>query len=138
MTAALAGRAREIVGPDNLLDDPAALVAYTVDGIRPAAMARPATAEEAATLLAAAGEQGAGVLPRGAGAHQHLGGVPSRADLVIDTTRLTGGICRRSSAGTASGSRSIPRACPSPRSGGSSPPTGTARGGCCTARSATW
>ena len=90
MTAALAGRAREIVGPDNLLDDPAALVAYTVDGIRPAAMARPATAEEAATLLAAAGEQGAGVLPRGAGAHQHLGGVPSRADLVIDTTRLTG------------------------------------------------
>ncbi len=90
MTAALAGRAREIVGPDNLLDDPAALVAYTVDGIRPAAMARPATAEEAASLLAAAGEQGAGVLPRGAGAHQHLGGVPSRADLVIDTTRLTG------------------------------------------------
>ena len=34
MTAALAGRAREIVGPENLLDDPAALVAYTVDGIR--------------------------------------------------------------------------------------------------------
>src|SRR5262249_49798297 len=28
--------------------------------------------------------------PRGAGTHQHLGGVPARADLVIETARLVG------------------------------------------------
>ncbi|HYM90624.1 MAG TPA: FAD-binding oxidoreductase, partial [bacterium] len=67
-----------------------ALAAYTVDGVRPAAVARPGSGEETARLLTAAGEHGAGVLPRGAGVHQHLGGVPARADLVIDTGRLTG------------------------------------------------
>jgi glycolate oxidase FAD binding subunit len=90
MTGALADRAREIVGPDHLVTDPVALAPYAVDGVRPAAAARPGTPEEAGALLAAAGERGAGVLPRGGGAHQHLGGVPTRADLIIDTTRLAG------------------------------------------------
>jgi glycolate dehydrogenase FAD-binding subunit len=90
MTAALAGRAREIVGAAHLVTDPERLAEYTVDGIRPGAAARPETPEETAALLVAAGDAGAGVLPRGAGTHQHLGGLPSRADLVIDTTRLVG------------------------------------------------
>ncbi len=86
----LATRAQEIVGASHLLTDGDTLAAYAVDGIRPAAVVRPQTAEETAALLAAAGEAGAAVLPWGGGAHQHLGGTPSRMDLVIDTTRQTG------------------------------------------------
>ncbi len=90
MIEALSDRVRAVVGADHLDADPASLAAYAVDGIAPSLVARPATPEETAALLAAAGELGAGVLPRGAGAHQHLGGVPSRADLVVETTRQTG------------------------------------------------
>ena len=90
MTDALAARAQEIVGAAHLVVDSEHLAEYAVDGIRPQTVARPETAEETASLLVAAGEAGAGVLPRGAGAHLHLGGRPSRADLVIETTRLAG------------------------------------------------
>ena len=90
MTDALAARARAIVGDAHLANDAASLEFREIDGVTPGLVARPATAEETGALLAAAGELGAGVLPRGAGAHQHLGGVPSRADLVIETTRQTG------------------------------------------------
>jgi len=90
VSVGLADHAGEIVGAAHLITDWAALSAYSVDGVRPAAAARPGSGEEAARLLAAAGECGAGVLPRGVGVHQHLGGVPTRADLVIDTTRMTG------------------------------------------------
>jgi len=86
----VADRAREIVGDANVVTDPAALALLAVDGVHPIAAALPASGEETAALLAAAGERGAGVLPRGAGVHQHLGGVPARADLVIDTTRIEG------------------------------------------------
>ncbi len=87
---ALAERAQQIVGGPHLTTDPETLAAYAVDGVRPAAAAQPGTPEEAAGLLAAAGDLGAGVLPRGAGVHQHLGGTPARADLVIETTRFVG------------------------------------------------
>ena len=90
MTVLLADRAREIVGAVHLVTDPEALAPLAVDGVRPAAAARPASGDDVASLLIAAGERGAGVLPRGAGVHQHLGGVPSRVDLVIDTSRLAG------------------------------------------------
>ena len=90
MTAALAARAQEIVGAAHLVTDPEHLAGYAVDGLRPQTVARPETPEETASLLVAAGDAGAGVLPRGAGAHMHLGGLPSRADLVIETTRVTG------------------------------------------------
>jgi FAD/FMN-containing dehydrogenase len=90
MTLSLADRAREIVGDANVITDPAALTPLAVDGVRPALAAQPASSEEAAALLTAAAERGAGVLPRGAGVHQHLGGIPARADVVVETTRLAG------------------------------------------------
>ena len=90
MIAPLADQARRLAGAEHVTTDPAALATYTVDGVQPAAVVRPSTAEETGALLAAAAKSHAGVLPWGAGVHQHLGGVPVRADLVIDTTRLTG------------------------------------------------
>jgi len=90
MTAALAGRAAAIAGDRHVMSDPRSLDRYTVDNVRPTAVARPATPEETAALLVAAGEDRSGVLPWGGGAHQHLGGIPTRADLVVDTARLRG------------------------------------------------
>ncbi len=89
MTSVLTERAQGIVGASHLLAGAEALAAYAIDGVRPAAVARPETAEETAALLAAA-DAGTAVVPWGAGAHQHLGGVPARVDLVIDTTRQAG------------------------------------------------
>lgn len=89
MTATFAMRLQEIVGAPHVLGGDL-LGAYAIDGLRPQAVARPQTPEETAALLAAAGEAGAGVFPWGAGAHQHLGGVPPRVDLVVDTSRQTG------------------------------------------------
>lgn len=90
MTTALASRAQEIVGAPYLLAGAEGVAPYVIDGVRPAAVARPHTPEETGALLAAAGESGAGVVPWGGGAHQHLGGTPSRMDLVIETTRQAG------------------------------------------------
>jgi len=90
MTVPLAERARDIVGVANVVTDPEALAALAVDGVRPVVAARPSSGEETTKLLTVAAASGAGVLPRGAGMHQHLGGVPARADLVIETTRLSG------------------------------------------------
>jgi glycolate oxidase FAD binding subunit len=90
VTVSLVDRAQEIVGAANVVTDPAALAALAVDGVHPAASAHPSSSEEAAALLTASADRGAGVLPRGAGVHQHLGGIPARADLVMDTMRLEG------------------------------------------------
>ncbi len=87
---ALQARAQEIVGGPHLLTGAEILAAYAIDSVLPSAVARPETPEETAALLAAAGETGAAVFPRGAGAHQHIGGTPPRVDLVVDTTRQTG------------------------------------------------
>ncbi len=89
MTVPLAERARDIVGVANVVTDPEALAALSVDGVRPVVAARPGSGEETAELLTDAAEHKIGVLPRGAGMHQHLGGVPARADLVIETARLS-------------------------------------------------
>jgi glycolate dehydrogenase FAD-binding subunit len=87
---ALAERARRVVGDEHVVADPNRLEAWRVDGVRPGLGAAPGDAEQVAALLTAAAETGAGVFPRGGGAHQHLGAPPTRADLVIETTRLTG------------------------------------------------
>ena len=87
---AFAPRVRDIVGDAHLTADPDRLDAWRVDGVRPGLWAVPADADQIAALLTAAAAAGAGVIPRGGGAHQHLGHPPARADLVVETTRLAG------------------------------------------------
>jgi len=87
---ALAARVRNIAGDTHVTVDPDRLDAWRVDGVRPGLWAVPADAEQVAALLTAAADTGAGVIPRGAGAHQHLGMPPARADLIVETTRLAG------------------------------------------------
>src|SRR4029450_6268103 len=82
--AALAAR----LGPAAPPDDPASRAATAVDGWQPRWVARPRSLEEAAHVLALAHDERVGVLPRGGGSAQGLGGPPDRADVVLDLARL--------------------------------------------------
>jgi len=61
-----------------------------VDGVTPALVARPGSAEEVATVLRVAAEQGLAVVARGAGTKLTWGRPPERADLVVDVSGLSG------------------------------------------------
>ncbi|MGI9006359.1 MAG: FAD-binding oxidoreductase, partial [Streptosporangiaceae bacterium] len=62
--------------------------ADAVGGVRPVAVAGPASTEEAAALLRAAAGLGLAVVARGTGSRLHWGNPPERCDLVIDMTGL--------------------------------------------------
>jgi glycolate dehydrogenase FAD-binding subunit len=61
---------------------------YTVDGLTPLIVARPATQEDVAAVLKAASEAGAAVIPRGAGTLMALGMPPERYDVALDLRGL--------------------------------------------------
>jgi glycolate oxidase FAD binding subunit len=87
-TRALGDALRARVGPDGATDDPAARAAAAVDGWQPRWVARPRSLEDAAHVLALAHDERLAVLPRGSGSAQGLGGLPDRADVVLDLSRL--------------------------------------------------
>jgi glycolate oxidase FAD binding subunit len=62
--------------------------ADAVAGVRPQAVAVPASTDEAAAVMRAAAGLGLTVLPRGSGTRLHWGNPPQRCDLVIDTAGL--------------------------------------------------
>jgi glycolate oxidase FAD binding subunit len=70
------------------LADLQARTCYAVDGILPAAVARPSDAAEVAEALRSAAAQGAVVVPWGAGTKQDYGNPMDRADLVLSMERL--------------------------------------------------
>jgi len=61
---------------------------YEVNGLQPAAIARPRDADEVAALLRFAGERGLAVTARGGGTMLGQGNAPRRLDLVLDLRRL--------------------------------------------------
>src|SRR5687768_14028582 len=61
-----------------------------VDGVPAALVARPASTEEVAAVLAAAAASDLTVVPRGAGTKLGWGLRPERVDLVLDTSRMAG------------------------------------------------
>jgi glycolate oxidase FAD binding subunit len=75
---------------DRLLPDGVAVDTspYVLDGLTPALAAFPSTAGEVASVLAAADEARAAVVPWGSGSHQGLGMPLSRYDLALDLRRL--------------------------------------------------
>ncbi len=64
------------------------LRAYTVDGRAPAAVVYPQTFDQVAALLQWAQEEQLAVLPRGHGTKVAFGNPPTRANLVLSTSRL--------------------------------------------------
>lgn len=61
---------------------------FTLHNLTPAAVARPATAEELAATLCEAAATGRAVVPWGGGTRQHIGCPPARYDLALVTTGL--------------------------------------------------
>ena len=86
-TSSLA-RLEEIVGAGHLLAEPEHLAGYEVDGLRPAAVARPGSAAEVAELVRFAATERMAVIPVGGRTKLHIGAPPRRYDLAIDLTRL--------------------------------------------------
>jgi FAD/FMN-containing dehydrogenase len=91
LRAALVGA----IGDRHLLVDPDLTASYETDWTRrfhgrAAAVARPATTAEVATVLRACDEAGQAVVPQGGNTGLVGGGVPRAGELVLSTTRLTG------------------------------------------------
>lgn len=82
-------RLKSILGEEGLRTG-AAAAAWAVHGIFPKAVAAPASAEEAAAVLALASEEGWAVEPAGAGGGLDAGRPPERVELVLATERLAG------------------------------------------------
>jgi glycolate oxidase FAD binding subunit len=61
---------------------------FAVDSLVPSSVVTPGSVDELAAALAAANEQGAAVIPWGAGRHMALGNVPSRYDIALRTAKL--------------------------------------------------
>jgi glycolate dehydrogenase FAD-linked subunit len=81
-----------IVGPAHLFTGPEELVVYSYDATRttslPAAVARPATAQEVSQMLLLANRRRFPVVPRGAGTGMSGGSVPVRGGLVLSFERM--------------------------------------------------
>jgi glycolate oxidase FAD binding subunit len=63
--------------------------ADAVAGVQPQFVAAPASTAQASAVLKAAAELGLAVIPRGSGSRLDWGRPPERADLIVETTRLT-------------------------------------------------
>ncbi|GBD11113.1 putative FAD-linked oxidoreductase [bacterium HR23] len=74
--------------------DPALLLpperrgAYAVDGLLPSLVVRPRSVEEVSTVLAAAFQEGASLVPWGGGTRMALGAVPRSYHLALDMTAI--------------------------------------------------
>jgi len=79
-----------IVGESNALDQEAALKAAAIDGVLPAAVVSPGSAEEVAAVLRLANSRQWSVVSAGAFGDQSTGFPPERVDVVLNTRRLTG------------------------------------------------
>jgi glycolate oxidase FAD binding subunit len=85
---ALTRALEEIAGLGQVVTEPAALAAAAVDGLTPRWIARPASVDQVAGLLALAAAESLAVAPRGGGSSLDLGYPPRRLDLVLDLCRL--------------------------------------------------
>lgn len=82
------GAALSAVLGDRLRDDAETCGAATVDGVTPRWVARPASVDEVARVLAVAHEERLAVTPRGSGTALELGRPPARLDLALDLRGL--------------------------------------------------
>jgi glycolate oxidase FAD binding subunit len=77
-----------ICGAEHVRVDEASLRARSIDGVIPQAVVSPGTPEQTAAVLKFAASKDLVVAPAGNHSRQHIGCVPSRVDLVVETTRM--------------------------------------------------
>ncbi len=85
---ALARDLEALVGAASVVEDPAQLASFAIDGVAPRAVVTPANADELSAVLRYAWERALVVVPAGGMSHQHIGAVPERVDIVLRATRL--------------------------------------------------
>ncbi|HVG90284.1 MAG TPA: FAD-binding protein, partial [Alphaproteobacteria bacterium] len=61
---------------------------FNINGVLPAAVVSPGSAEEVGAVLGLANERELVVAPAGGLTKQQIGGVPERIDILLSTTRL--------------------------------------------------
>jgi glycolate oxidase FAD binding subunit len=81
----LLSQLESIVGREGVLGGPAV---FAVDGLTPQAAVAPSTYEQAAEVMRYAHAEGLAVIPRGGGAHMHIGNIPARYDIALSLSRL--------------------------------------------------
>ncbi len=86
----VAGRLAEAIGAKRIVAAEEELAAYAIGGLTPTAIARPASAEEAAEVVRFALVEKHAVLPLGSRSKCELGMLPERYDIALDMTGLRG------------------------------------------------
>lgn len=92
-TTAAPSIARELaarVDAAHVVEDPAQLERWAVEGVAPGVAVAPGTAEEAAAVVRLAAEKNLVLVPFGGGTQQAIGSVPERVDIALLTARLNG------------------------------------------------
>lgn len=84
----LAARLPDIVGATHVINDPAQLAFYEIDGKTPGAAVRPGSREEVADVVKFAAGENLAVIPSGARTKLRIGLPPARYDIALDMTRL--------------------------------------------------
>lgn len=87
-TAARLTRLLDIVGPEHTLTDPTAVHEYQVDGLTPAAVVRPADADQVAEVVRFARAEKLALVACGSRSRLAVGMPPARYDVAVDMTRL--------------------------------------------------
>jgi len=92
MTANILNALIEIVGPENVASDTAALTAYAYDATRlkgvPEAVVRPGSEEDISRIMMLATEHNVPIVPRGAGSGLSGGAVASKGGIVLSFERM--------------------------------------------------
>jgi glycolate oxidase FAD binding subunit len=88
VTANLAAKLAEAVGAHHIISAPEELAEYAIDGMTPAAIARPASANEVAELVKFAIAENLAVVPVGSRSKCEMGMAPVRYDLALDMTAM--------------------------------------------------
>jgi glycolate oxidase FAD binding subunit len=81
-------RFADIVGPDHVALDPEILSSFEIDGVAPAAVTRPGSAQEVADIVRLAATENLAVIATGSRSKLGIGMPPARYDVAIDMTRL--------------------------------------------------
>ena len=84
----VSARLPDIVGAAHVINDPAQLAFYEVDGEKPGAAVRPGSREEIAEIVKFAAAENLAVIPTGARTKLGMGLPPRRYDVALDMARL--------------------------------------------------
>lgn len=88
--AELPARLEAILSPERILSAEQALRLYAIDGMLPAVAVLPASAAEAAEVVRFASIEGLSVIASGSRTKLDIGATPSRYDIAINTSSLSG------------------------------------------------